>query len=178
MMIRLTMYGNIEYAKNLTRTATFTALIAVGGWISITIPFLPLVPFTLQTLFIFLAAVVMKRYAVLPAAMYVLLGICNLPVFHNGTAGIGVLLGPTGGYIIGFIPAALIAGLLMERDFKWSGIAGIAAASIIIYALGTAWLSVSTGMPPAAAFMIGVIPFIPGDILKAAAALAIGKRIP
>jgi len=176
-MIQLTMYGNIKYAQNLTRTATFTALIAIGGWISITIPFLPLVPFTLQTLFILLAAVVMKKYAVLPVALYVLLGICNLPVFHNGTAGIGVLLGPTGGYIIGFIPAALIAGLLLEKKFRFSGISAVAAASIIIYAIGTAWLSVSTGMPFVAAAMIGVIPFIPGDMIKGAAAIAIGKRI-
>ncbi len=177
MMIRLTMYGNLMYAQMLTRTATFTALIAIGGWVAITIPFLPLVPFTLQTLFILLAAVIMKRYAVLPVALYVLLGICNLPVFHNGTAGIGVLLGPTGGYIIGFIPAALIAGLLLEKEVKFTGIAAIAAASITIYALGTAWLSVSTGMPFVAAAMIGVIPFIPGDIIKGAAALVIGKRI-
>ena len=171
------MYGNIEYAHMLTRTATFTALIAIGGWISITIPLLPLVPFTLQTLFILLAAVVMKRYAILPVALYALLGVCNLPVFHNGTAGIGVLLGPTGGFIIGFIPAALIAGILLEKDFRFSGIAAIAVASIIIYALGTAWLSVSTGMPFVAAAMIGVIPFSPGDMIKGAAALVIGKRI-
>lgn len=171
------MYGNIEYAGVLTRTATFTALFAIGGWISITIPFLPLVPFTLQTLFIFLAVIVMKRYAVLPVTLYVLLGICNLPIFHNGTAGIGVLLGPTGGYIIGFIPAALIAGLLLETHSTFSGIAAITTASIIIYGLGTAWLSVSTGMPIGAALMIGVIPFIPGDMIKGAAALVIGKRI-
>lgn len=171
------MYGNIEYARILTKTAAFTALIAIGGWISITIPFLPLVPFTLQTLFLLLAASVMKKYAVLPAALYLLLGICNLPVFHNGTAGIGVLLGPTGGYIIGFIPAAIIAGFLFEKSWKYSGIAGVIAATIAIYAIGIAWLSVSTGMPVFAAIMIGAIPFIPGDILKSTAVLIIGKRI-
>ncbi|RQD81603.1 MAG: biotin transporter BioY [Methanocalculus sp. MSAO_Arc2] len=168
------MYGNIEYSRALARTAAFSALIAVGGWIAITIPFLPLVPFTLQTLFIFLSAVVMKRYAVLPAGLYLLLGICNLPVFHNGTAGIGVLLGPTGGYILGFVPAALVAGLLVEQKFTYFG---LACAMAIIYLFGSSWLSFSTGMPFAAALAIGVLPFIPGDILKAAAALAIGKRI-
>ncbi|MCQ1537653.1 biotin transporter BioY [Methanocalculus taiwanensis] len=172
------MYGNIEYARVLTKTAAFTALIAIGGWISITIPFLPLVPFTLQTLFLLLAAIVMKRYAVLPAALYLLLGICNFPVFHNGTAGIGVLLGPTGGYIIGFIPAAIIAGFFFEKSWKYSGITGVVAATIAIYTIGIAWLSVSTGMPVFAAIMIGAIPFIPGDILKSTAALMIGKRIP
>ncbi|WP_304838912.1 biotin transporter BioY [Methanocalculus sp.] len=171
------MYGNIEYSRVLTKTATFTTLIALGGWISIAIPFLPLVPFTLQTLFILLAAVVMKRYAVLPVGLFILLGLCNLPIFHNGTAGIGVLLGPTGGYIIGFLPAALIAGLFLEKRSVYAGIAGVALASLIIYAFGSAWLALSTGMPFAAAVMIGVIPYIPGDILKAAAALIIGKRV-
>jgi biotin transport system substrate-specific component len=173
----LTMYGTIEYARVLTRTATFTALIALGGWISIAIPFLPLVPFTLQTLFILLAAVVMKRYAVLPVGLFILLGFCNLPVFHNGTAGIGVLLGPTGGYIIGFLPAALIAGLCFESKLRYGDLIGIVVATCIIYACGSVWLALSTGMPFAAAVMIGVIPYIPGDLLKVAAALIIGKRL-
>lgn len=171
------MYGNIEYAKILTRTATFAALISIGGWVSIVVPILPLVPFTLQTLFLLLAALVMKRYAVLPAVLYILLGVCNLPVFHNGTAGLGVLLGPTGGYIIGFVPAALIAGLLCEKTFRHAKITGIISASIIIWIFGSAWLSLSTGMPFAAAVMVGVLPFIPGDILKGVAALAIARRV-
>jgi len=171
------MYGNIEYATILTRTATFAALISIGGWISIVVPFLPLVPFTLQTLFLLLAALVMKRYALFPAALYIVLGVCNLPVFHNGTAGLGVLLGPTGGYIIGFLPAALVAGIICEHTFRHSKITGIISASIIIYIFGSAWLSLSTGMPFTAAVVVGVLPFIPGDILKGIAALAIARRI-
>ncbi|MFY1645407.1 biotin transporter BioY, partial [Methanoculleus bourgensis] len=82
-------------AQILAYSGTFIALIAAGSWISIP---LPPVPLTLQTLFVLLAGVVMQRYAVIPVALYVLLGAANLPVFHNGTAGLGVLLGPTGGF--------------------------------------------------------------------------------
>lgn len=171
------MYGDIEYAQILTKTAAFTALIAVGGWVSVTIPVLPLVPFTLQTLFVLLAAVVMKRHAVYPVGLYILLGICNLPVFHNGTAGIGILLGPTGGFIIGFLPAAFIAGFCMEQTCRFADIMGLGAATVVILGFGAAWLAFSTGMPIAAAVAIAVLPFIPGDILKAGAALVIGKRL-
>ncbi len=87
------------------------ALITVGGWISI--PFI--VPFTLQTLFVLLAASVMKKYAVIPAALYVLFGTLGLPLFHNGTAGIGILLGPTDGFLIGFILMAFTAGLFFSK---------------------------------------------------------------
>ncbi len=62
-----------------------------------------------------LAASVMKKYAVIPTALFVLFGTLGLPLFHNGTAGIGVLLGPTGGFLIGFILMAFIAGLFFSK---------------------------------------------------------------
>ena len=107
----------------LTETAAFTGLIALGSWISI--PFIP-VPFTLQTLFVLLSGAVMRRYAVLPAALYVMMGILGIPVFHGGSAGLGILLGPTGGYILGFIPGAFVTGLFFERreamaEGAWTG---------------------------------------------------------
>ena len=86
------MYGNEKRARLLAESAVFIALIAVGGWLSI--PIL-IIPFTLQNIFILLAAAVMKRYAVIPVGLYVLFGSLGLPIFHNGTAGLGVLLGPT-----------------------------------------------------------------------------------
>ena len=71
---------------------------------------------TLQTLFILLAGVVMKRYAILPVSLYVILGALGLPVFYSGVTGFGILLGPTGGYLIGFIFGALAVGLFYEPD--------------------------------------------------------------
>jgi len=158
----------------LTRTAAFTGLIAVGAWVSL--PFFP-VPLTLQTLFVLLAGAVMRRYAVIPTSLYLLLGTLNLPVFHNGTAGLGILLGPTGGYMLGFIPAALIVGLAYEQKRKSVRIFGLIAGSASIYALGTIWLTFSAGLPFYEALVIGVLPFIPGDILKGYAVYLIADRL-
>ncbi len=163
-----------QRSEILAYSATFVALIAAGSWISI--PFFP-VPLTLQTLFVMLAGVTMRRYAVVPVACYVLLGTLNLPVFHNGTAGLGVLFGPTGGFLIGFIAAALVAGLAYEQKNEYLRVAGLAAASGVIYLFGVTWLSFSASLPLLQATLIGAAPFIPGDLVKIAAAYSIGKRL-
>lgn len=168
------MYGNEQRSHLIALTAAFVALIAVGGWVSVP---LPPVPVTLQTFFVLIAAVVMGRYAVLPVFVYLLLGCLNMPVFHNGLAGIGVLLGPTGGYAIGFLPAALVAGLAYEQEKRTIRVAGIAAATLIIYICGVTWMAYSTGMALLQAVLLGVVPFLAGDILKGIATYYIGERI-
>jgi biotin transport system substrate-specific component len=168
------MFGDLQKSLILSRTATFVALIAVGGFISI--PFVP-VPFTLQTLFVLLAGAVMKRHAVIPAFLYLLLGTMGLPVFHNGLAGIGVLLGPTGGYLVGFLPAALVAGLAYEQEPPLIRAAGLITASLIILGAGAAWLAYSAGLPVMAALIAGFFPFIIGDGMKAAATYLIAGRL-
>ncbi|KAF1076935.1 biotin transporter BioY [Methanogenium sp. MK-MG] len=168
------MYGDEKLSYQVSLTAAFVALIAVGGWVSLPIPPIPV---TLQTFFVLLAAVVMGRYALLPVVVYLLLGMLNMPVFHNGLAGIGVLMGPTGGYLIGFIPAVLVAGLAYEQENRIIRAGGIAAATLIIYLFGITWMSYSTGMALAQAVLLGVVPFIAGDALKGIAAFIIGERI-
>jgi biotin transport system substrate-specific component len=169
------MFGDLKRARLIAYSAACIGLIALGGWISI--PFIP-VPFTLQTLFVLLAGAVMKRQAAIPVTLFIVLGALGLPLFHNGMAGPGVLLGPTGGYLIGFIFAALIVGLLYERKSRFLHIGGLAAGTAIIYLFGVGWLMVSTGMGPVPAFMAGVLPFILGDLIKAGAAYAIAERLP
>jgi biotin transport system substrate-specific component len=168
------MQGDRRRALIIAETAAFIGLIAIGSWISV--PFLP-VPFTLQTLFVLLAGIVMKRYAVIPTSLLVLFGAMNLPVFHNGASGIGILLGPTGGYLIGFIPASLIVGLAYERNGRPIHMAGIILGEVTLFAAGVGWLSVSTGMTIIQASVIGLLPFIPGDVVKSVAAYIIGERI-
>ncbi|HVP93758.1 MAG TPA: biotin transporter BioY [Methanoregulaceae archaeon] len=168
------MLGDRRRSLIIAETAAFIGLIAVGSWISI--PFVP-VPFTLQTLFVLLSGIVMKRYAVIPTSLLVLFGAMNLPVFHNGASGIGILLGPTGGYLIGFIPASLIVGLAYEQDSRPLQIAGIIVGEVALFSAGVGWLSFSTGMTIIQASVIGLVPFIPGDIVKGYAAYVIGKRI-
>jgi biotin transport system substrate-specific component len=120
----------------------------------------------------------MKRYAAIPVALYILLGTLGLPLFHNGMTGPGVLLGPTGGYLIGFVFAALVVGLAYERRSKYFHIAGIAFGTAIIYLFGMAWLVISLNMGPVPAIVAGVVPFLIGDVIKAGAAYLIAERLP
>ena len=168
------MHGDPDRTALLAGTATFIALLAAGAWAAL--PVGP-VPVTLQTFFLLLAAPVMKRRAVIPAAVYLLLGTLNLPVFHAGLSGIGVLLGPSGGFLVGFVPAALVAGLAYETRSRVVRIAGLAGATAVIYACGVAWLMASAGLALPAAVLVGVLPFLPGDGLKIAAVFLLGERL-
>ncbi len=156
------------------QTGAFSAFLAAGSWISI--PFIP-VPITLQTLFLFIAGGVMGRYAVAPVGLYLVMGALNFPVFHGGSAGIGVFLGPTGGYLLGFLPAAFLSGLGFEHSSRVIRCGGMGAGLLSLYACGVAWLSFSSGLTLPVALLLGVVPFIPGDILKSALAYAVTDRI-
>jgi biotin transport system substrate-specific component len=169
------MFGDLRRSRRITYTAAFIGLVTLGGWISV--PFVPS-PFTLQTFFVLLAGAIMKRDAVIPVALYVALGALGLPVFHNGVAGVGVLLGPTGGYLIGFIPAALIVGFAYESILPAYRLAGLAVASLLILVCGVAWLIGSTGMIPAAAFILGMVIFLPGEVAKTGAVYLIARNLP
>jgi Uncharacterized conserved protein len=113
--------------------------------------------------------------------VYTLLGIAGLPVFAGGSSGIGVLLGPTGGYIIGFILAAYIIGKLSEKT-EAAGKSGLFANALnmivgvlIIYSCGFIQLMFVAKIGPAATLALGVIPFLPGEIIKTAAAAYIAS---
>ena len=168
------MFGDLQRSRLIAYSAAFIGLIALGSWISI--PCIP-VPFTLQTLFVLLAGTVMKRRAVIPVALVILLGALGLPVFHNGMAGPGVLLGPTGGYLIGFVFAALIVGLAYEKKSRYLHIGGLVAGTVIIWLFGMAWLMYSLGMGLIPAVSAGVLPFMIGDAIKAGAAYTIAGRL-
>jgi biotin transport system substrate-specific component len=169
------MFGDLDRSRQIAYAAACIGLITLGSWISV--PFVP-VPFTLQTLFVLLTGMVMKRSAVIPVSFYVLLGALGLPLFHNGLAGIGVLLGPTGGYLTGFIVAALITGLAYEHPSRAIRICGLVLASLAIYASGIGWLMFSLGRDFLPVLYAGALPFIAGDAIKAGAAYLIYERLP
>ena len=168
------MLGNRLNSLLIAYTAVFIALLAASSWISLPVP--P-VPFTLQTLAVLLCAAIMRRYAVIPLTLYVIAGCLNLPVFHNGAAGIGVLLDPTGGFLIGFIPAVLVAGYLYESDKTSMHIAGLFLAMGIYDFFGVGWIMLSTHMNLVSALLAGFVPFIIGDIIKLALAFYIAKWV-
>ena len=169
------MFGDLQKSRNIAYSAAFIGLISLGAWVSL--PFFP-VPLTLQTLFVLLAGMIMKRFAVIPVSLYVVLGALGLPVFHSGVAGFGILLGPTGGYLFGFICAALVVGLAYEYTSAPIRITGLLAGTCIIYTCGVAWLMYSLGAGFIPAVMAGLIPFIPGEVIKMYAAYTIEKRLP
>ncbi len=157
------MYGDPGRTLLLSRTAAFVVLITAGGWLSI--PFPP-VPITLQTFFVLLAGAIMGPRGAIPVLLYLVLGAFQMPVFHNGLSGIGILLGPTGGYLFGFVPAALLIGYCYKRPSPAVRIAGIAGATLLIYVFGISWLLLSTGISLPYAIAVGMLLFVPGDILK------------
>lgn len=169
------MFGDLQRSRIIAYSAAFIGLIALGSWISLPIGN---IPFTLQTLFVLLAGIIMHRYGAIPVFLYCVLGLLGLPLFHNGMAGIGVLLGPSGGFLTGFIFAGLITGLAYEHTSRPIRIGGIVLATAVIYLFGVAWLMYSLQLGFIAAVTAGVLPFIPGDVIKASTAYLIGERLP
>ena len=167
----------------LTLTAVMAAVICVLGPISMAIPVSP-VPMSLGSMAVYLAVTVLgMKLGTLSCLIYLLLGLVGLPVFAGGSAGAAKLFGPTGGYLIGYLFLALIAGAFVGRfaENKWKNIAfaalGMILGTIVLYALGTAWLAYSAGMDFQAALWAGVIPFIPGDLVKMVIAVLLGSAV-
>lgn len=159
--------------------ALFAALTAVFS--QIVLPIGP-VPINLATFAVFCAAALLgSKIGTLSLIIWAALGVVGVPVFSMFRSGLGTLLGPTGGYIIGFIPATFITGLLIEK-FNRSNkiqlyIVSMLVGSLICYIMGTAWFMYSLGRALWDSLMICVIPFLPGDIIKIIAAAMISKRI-
>jgi biotin transport system substrate-specific component len=165
--------------KNLTYSALFTALISVLSYITIPLPFSP-VPITAQSLAVMAAAVILStQETALAIGTFLFLGIVGIPVFSGGRAGLGVIFGPSGGYLIGFLIGGIIISLLTKnKENFWQVLAGVITGGIIvIHFLGFIWLSQATGMGLKEAFLAGSLPFIPGDLFKAVLASYLGIRI-
>lgn len=164
--------------RGMVYAAMFGALTASGAYLII--PIQP-VPITLQSLFANLAGALLGGYlGALSQVVYLLLGIIGLPVFAGGKAGLGVLLGPSGGYLIGFVFGTYLTGKIIETKknpgFTLFFLAAL-AGTLLIYILGTAQLALVARLSLAKALAVGVLPFIPGDLLKMAAAAAIASRL-
>lgn len=158
-------------------TALMTAVTCILAPLSI--PIGP-VPISLTNFAIYLSLYLLDwKKGTVSYILYLLLGLVGLPVFSGFTGGIGKLAGPTGGYIIGFIPMAIIAGIVIDKySEKWLlCLLAMIVGTIVCYALGTAWLAYEAKMDMMAALWAGVIPFIPGDLVKMALAILIAPKI-
>ncbi len=167
--------------RDMTLVAVMAALICVAGPLTVAIGPIPL---SLATFAIYLAGAVLgaKRGA-LAVALYLLIGAVGVPVFSGFSGGFQKLAGVTGGYLVGYLPCAWLTGLgacgADEKSGKgvWRLPAMMALGTATLYAVGTAWFMVQTKTPLGAALGMCVLPFLPGDAVKIAAATLLARPV-
>ena len=165
--------------KDMTLTAVMAALICIAG--PLTIAAGP-VPLSLATFAVMLAGTVLgKKWGTAAAGLYLLIGIIGIPVFSGFSGGFQKLAGVTGGYLVGYLPCAFLAGLGAERaekeGRKWILPAMMVIGTAVLYAIGTAWFMIQTKNTLAASMGMCVVPFLPGDAVKIIAASLLARPV-
>lgn len=154
--------------RQITKIGICVALLCVSSYISFPIPFTPAM-ITAQTIIInLLALILLPREAFLALITYILLGICGLPVFSGGVGGIGKVLGPTGGYIIGYLVAAVVISHFRGKDnsMKKSLLLTILIGMPIIYIGGLISMKIYLQKDIITMITVSILPFLPVDIIK------------
>lgn len=161
--------------RDLIAVAFFAALTTVGAWISFPLPFSP-VPIVLANLIVLLSGAILGKWlGPLSQIVYLTMGIAGIPVFANHTAGPSVIAGPTGGYLIGYVLASFLTGLLVEYLPRFSSARAVesariafslSAGALVIYLTGIPWLARVAGMDVQTALIKGFYPYLPGDAVK------------
>lgn len=168
---------NKSILYEITTCALFSALMCIFGPMSV--PIGP-IPVSLTNLVIYVSVYILgTRGATISFLIYLLLGTVGLPVFSGYSGGIGKLVGPTGGYLVGFIFIAVIGGLFMEKSRANIYITslGFVLSTAIVYLLGTAWFVYQAHVDWAYALGVCVYPFIPFDLGKIVIAAVLGKAV-
>jgi biotin transport system substrate-specific component len=175
--------ANRKAVGAITLIALFAALIAAGTFIAIPLPFSP-VPVALQNLFAVLAGLCLGPFlGSLSVALYLAAGALGAPVFAGVSGGIARLLGPTGGYLLGYLFAAFVAGLVVgrprtdRRSPLWRLILATALALLVVYVPGMLRLKQLMDIGWVQALVGGLLPFLPGDAAKAVVAVMIAPRL-
>jgi biotin transport system substrate-specific component len=166
-----------QQLKRMVYAALMAALTAAGAYIAI--PIGP-VPIVLQNLFVMLAGLLLGgRWGAISIGVYLVAGAVGMPVFAGGTGGVGKFVGPTGGYLLGFLAAAYLIGVISERGRGRViiDVLAMVAGTAIIYAFGVPWLKVITGMSLSKTIAVGMLPFLIGDLIKIAAAVPIVRTL-
>jgi biotin transport system substrate-specific component len=166
-----------------TLTALFAALIAAGTFIAIPLPFSP-VPIVLQNFFALLGGLILGPILGSAAVgLYLLAGALGAPVFAGASGGFVHIIGPTGGFLIGYFLAALIGGLIAgaphieKKTPLWRIIIAVIAGLLLVYVPGVIRLKYALGSPWGTALTAGFLPFIAGDLVKGIAAVIIAPRL-
>lgn len=155
------------------------AITCILGPIAIALPFSP-VPISLGLLGVFLSTSLLGPHlGTIACLVYLAIGIVGLPVFSGFTGGIGVVLGPTGGYLLGYLFVPLFSGLftLRKRSARPLLLAGMLAGLLLCYLVGTLWLGHLLALDFYSALLVGVLPYIPADLIKLGVAWFLGNTI-
>jgi biotin transport system substrate-specific component len=163
--------------RQLALIGVMSAVTCVLGPLSLPIG---LVPISFTNLAIYIAVYALgKKRGTISYIVYLLIGLVGLPVFSGFSGGFAKLAGPTGGYLIGFIFMAFISGIFIDKFSNkiYMCFLGMILGTIATYLFGTAWLAYVAKMPFTKALYAGVIPFIPGDLVKMIIASIIGPQI-
>lgn len=165
--------------KQLALVGLMAAIICVLAPFALPIPISP-VAISLGTLAIYFVLTVLGlKLGTVSVIVYILLGLVGLPVFAGFTNGPGKLFGPTGGYIIGYLFMAPICGFFIDRwgDKFLPGFLGMVLGTAVLYLFGSLWLAYQASYTLPQAFMAGVVPYIPGDLIKLILAMVLGRQV-
>lgn len=145
----------------------------------LSIPLEP-VPITLATLVLYLLGSILDPLsATLTIFLYLLLGAAGLPVFAKYQAGFSAILGPTGGFLLGYLPCVFLESLLLYKwsNHKWVYPIAMLFGTVVLYGFGTTWLILSTDYEIGKAMAVAILPFLPGDAVKIVLASLFGVRL-
>lgn len=156
-------------------SSMMAALMAIGAYLHI--PIGP-VPIVLTNLFVLLSGLLLgARWGLISGALYLFVGAIGMPVFYGGKGGLAHLFGPTGGYLFGFVFAAGIVGFISHRiGYSLLGdIIAVIIGSVVIYIFGVPWLKAMAKISWEKAFILGMVPFLVGDVIKAVVAVLLAR---
>jgi len=168
---------SVEKLRWMVLASLMAALTAVGAYIHV--PFGP-VPIVLSTLFVILSGLLLgSRWGPASMALYLLVGAIGIPVFAGGRGGFAHFIGPTGGYLMGYLVSAWITGLISERTNRllMRDVIAVVIGSLTLYGCGVPWLKIVTQMSWSKTLLMGVIPFLIGDAFKASVAVILARSI-
>ena len=167
----------IEELRRMVLASLMAALTAVGAYIHV--PIGP-VPIVLSTLFVVLSGLLLgSRWGPISTGLYLLVGAIGLPVFAGGKGGLAHFFGPTGGYLFGYVLASWVTGFISEksRGLLILDILAVLVGSLVIYGLGVPWLKMITQMSWTKTLIVGMVPFLIGDAIKAAVAVVLARSV-
>jgi biotin transport system substrate-specific component len=171
------IFMSIDKLRWMVLASLMAALTAVGAYIHV--PIGP-VPIVLSTLFVLLSGLLLgSRWGLASMGLYLLVGAIGIPVFAGAKGGFAHFFGPTGGYLFGYALASWITGLISEhsRGLIVLDILSVIIGSLVIYSLGVPWLKMVTQMSWPKALIMGMVPFLIGDAVKASVALILARAI-